>query len=240
MPRTTSPLFAALAIAVLLFATFSTAWQLAASQVTVPNTFTDNTVAVAAEVNDNFNSLATGINDNDTRITNLEQAGPQIAWLKDVKSVGTNGGTSVGGSNTRTLNTLQGNPSFVALTNGSTGTNGSANQFILQPGTYEVTGWSVIGKGNYNIKAQAYLYNVSDGQVVTETLGLSRFLNIAQGGFDPQIVVACGGIFEVTSAKTFALYNDIPSASAQASVGLGVAFGNREEVYSMLRLQKLQ
>ena len=39
-----------------------------AGQVTVPNTFTSGTAAVAADVNDNFQTLADGINVNDTNI----------------------------------------------------------------------------------------------------------------------------------------------------------------------------
>jgi len=40
-----------------------------ASPVTVPNTFTSGTPAVAADVNANFNAVAVGVNDNDSRIT---------------------------------------------------------------------------------------------------------------------------------------------------------------------------
>lgn len=43
-----------------------------ASEVTVPNTFQSGAVAVAAEVNGNFTAVATGVNDNDARITALE------------------------------------------------------------------------------------------------------------------------------------------------------------------------
>lgn len=43
-----------------------------ASSASIPNEFTAGEAAVAAEVNENFNSLATAINDNDTRITALE------------------------------------------------------------------------------------------------------------------------------------------------------------------------
>lgn len=40
-----------------------------ASSVTIPNTFTSGTPAVAAEVNANFDALAVGVNDNDSRVT---------------------------------------------------------------------------------------------------------------------------------------------------------------------------
>lgn len=40
-----------------------------ASSVTIPNTFTSGTPAVAAEVNANFDAVATSVNDNDSRVT---------------------------------------------------------------------------------------------------------------------------------------------------------------------------
>jgi len=46
-----------------------------ASEVTIPNTFTSGTTASAAEVNANFSALATGVNDNHSRISTLESAG---------------------------------------------------------------------------------------------------------------------------------------------------------------------
>ncbi len=42
--------------------------------VTVPNTFTGGTKAMASEVNDNFNAVANEVNDNDSRIAALEAA----------------------------------------------------------------------------------------------------------------------------------------------------------------------
>jgi len=43
-----------------------------AGSVTIPNTFTSGTPAVAAEVNQNFDAVATAVNDNNGRVTNIE------------------------------------------------------------------------------------------------------------------------------------------------------------------------
>ncbi len=45
-----------------------------AGPLTIPNTFTTGTPAVAAEVNDNFAAVDTAVNDNDARIAELETA----------------------------------------------------------------------------------------------------------------------------------------------------------------------
>ena len=45
-----------------------------ASSVTIPNTFTSGSSAVAADVNANFDALATSVNDNDSRVTVNESA----------------------------------------------------------------------------------------------------------------------------------------------------------------------
>jgi len=57
--------------AALITLTVSFTW---ASDVSIPNTFTADTTAVASEVNDNFTAVETAINDNDQRITNIESS----------------------------------------------------------------------------------------------------------------------------------------------------------------------
>lgn len=50
-----------------------------AGNVTIPNTFTSGTPAVAAEVNANFSAVATEINDNDSRISALNSQVPSLS-----------------------------------------------------------------------------------------------------------------------------------------------------------------
>lgn len=48
--------------------------SLFAGDLTIPNTFTAGTAAVAAEVNDNFSAVEAEVDDNDARIADLENA----------------------------------------------------------------------------------------------------------------------------------------------------------------------
>lgn len=54
----------------------SVAMPAAASDLTIPNSFTAGTSAVAAEVNANFTAVETAVDDNDSRITTLEGTMP--------------------------------------------------------------------------------------------------------------------------------------------------------------------
>lgn len=50
-------------------ALFASTGSLIAGELTVPNSFSANTTAVAADVNANFNAVKAAVDDNDTRIT---------------------------------------------------------------------------------------------------------------------------------------------------------------------------
>jgi hypothetical protein len=63
---------------------------------------------------------------------------PQNAFIADIKTQGTNGGAAPANATTiRTLNTIISNSiPNLSLTNGTTGTDGTANQFILPSGIF--------------------------------------------------------------------------------------------------------
>lgn len=65
------------------------------SSVAIPNTFSADTVASAAEVNANFAAVATAVNDNNARITALETGTEQLFASNDSDTFGTTE-TSVG------------------------------------------------------------------------------------------------------------------------------------------------
>ena len=59
----------------ILFVFFSCGMPVLADTVTVPNTFSEGTPALAAEVNENFNAVKSAVDDNDARIGMLEDPG---------------------------------------------------------------------------------------------------------------------------------------------------------------------
>jgi len=88
--------------------------------------------------------------------------------IADVKSTNTPGGSSVAGWNTRVVNTELYDPNnIITLSNGTTGTNGTAKDFILQAGTYkiEVRAPYDVTSAGYNV-AILRLQNITAGTTV--------------------------------------------------------------------------
>lgn len=147
---------------------------------------------------------------------------PLIAYLKDVKTSGTQGGTFTSGAwQTRTLNTVEGDTSFVTL---------SANQFTLPAGRYEIEagapGYQV---GNHKVK----LRNITDSSdaiigdntksgTATDTSSYSRAI----------------GTLNLTASKTFELQHQCQVTSATAGFGNNTGFGV-SEIYATVKIKKV-
>jgi len=145
----------------------------------------------------------------------------QVAYLSDVKTAGTSGGTFTSGAwRTRDLNTTSGNTSFLTLT---------SNQFVLQPGTYNIHSSSPA----YNIgRHQAKLKNItasSDAIIGSSAYtGAGVTLSIIQG----QIVLIIPTTYEIQHQSEGTL-----------SGGLGVSSGGgftvANEVYTQVKIEKV-
>lgn len=197
--------------------------------------FANGEVADANNVNKNFQELLAKITALETSLQTLENDKPKIAWLRHEKSSG-NGVATIYGENPRILNTLSGDSSIVQLTNGSTGVDGTANQFTLQPGRYDIVGWTTAVKASASVAGQAWIRNVTTGTDVEATLGLSHRLNINISGQDPSVMLPISGGIEITEEQTFELIlftNSIYTWGSGHSAGSG-----KNEVYSMLRIMK--
>jgi hypothetical protein len=144
----------------------------------------------------------------------------RTAILKDIQTSGTTGGASVAGVyTTRRLNTIEGDSSFVSL---------SSNQFILQPGTYEINATCP----QFNVGAgKAKLRNITDS--VDTALGQTSATFSTSN--DSSIINA---IFTITSPKTFEIQHRTAS-SVVNGFGAAVSYGD-DEVYTQVKINKLK
>ncbi len=149
--------------------------------------------------------------------------GQPVAFIKDFKADGVDGGSSVAGTFvTRDLNTLEGNSSFVSL---------SSNQFTLEPGEYiiEATapGYRIDG---HKIK----LRNITDS--TDDLIGTSAFsFNTVPAATESVIT----GTVSFSSAKTFEIQHRCELTNA--SQGLGArANAGVDELYTQVKITKVR
>jgi len=143
-----------------------------ASGVTIPNTFTSGTPAVAAEVNGNFGAVKTSINDNDSRITALETVISSLqASLNAANAKITTLQSKMTAVQANSVLSLDGNLIYTVDANGYataqfTGVNVQVINGVDQT-TANGLGNLIVG---YNNARPAFNRNVcSDGQYTTQT-----------------------------------------------------------------------
>jgi hypothetical protein len=148
---------------------------------------------------------------------------PKIAYLSDVKSSGTSGGSaSATTTHTRTLNTEVDEYSIVSL---------NANQFTLGAGTYRIQSSTLAYNTSYH---RSRIRNITDG--TTSLFGTSEYASSVGGGSnrsttDGEVVLASSKVFELQHY----------TAGAQATNGLGLPVSSGEsEVYSTVTIQKIK
>ncbi len=148
---------------------------------------------------------------------------PEVIHVQDQKTNGTNGGSSVVGQQTRTLNTV--------VTNTITGASLASNQITLPAGTYEISG----GAPAFNADAHKIrLYNVTDTAVaLVGSNAYSRSVSSVQNR-------SVFNNHRFVLAATKALRIEHYCATANATSGLGVAVTSGDiEVYTDIRIEKV-
>jgi hypothetical protein len=146
----------------------------------------------------------------------------RVAYVKDVKASGTDGGTATSGSyQTRTLNTLEGDSSFVSL---------SSNQFTLQPGTYQIEASAPTRQVQDN---RIKLRNITDSSdtIIGQN---SRVASSVQDGVNASLT----GTFAITSAKVFEIQHRVSSTTATIGYGGACSFGD-SEIYTTVKIEKI-
>jgi len=157
------------------------------------------------------------------RITRLEQS----VYIKDVKPANTDGGTFTSGAwQTRVLNTLEKSDAAISwiLLNGS-------NQFILDPGTYEIEASAPAVDANNFHKAK--LRDITNSLDVL--IGSSESAN---GGLNVTTRSQIIGVFVVTNSTVFEIQHQISSTVGGSGFGNASHFGV-VEVYTIVKLKKV-
>jgi len=156
--------------------------------------------------------------------TGSQAYAPKVAYIKDLKSSGTNGGTFTSGAwQTRDLNTLEGDETFISL---------SSNAFTLQPGKYEIDADAC---AYFVAQHKAKLRNTSDSSDVI--IGSAEYTS--NGASDtPHSTSKVKGIFSISSAKTFELQHRCTKTQASNGFG-GSASYSVDELYTQIKITKL-
>lgn len=145
---------------------------------------------------------------------------PRTAYIKDVKTSGTNGGSSSVGINTRDLNTLEGDTEFVSL---------STNQFTLSSGKYTIDVDAPLYNGN-NHKVR--LYNITNSSYDLEGIGM-----FARSGTGDMNISSLIGEIVITALTTYEIRHYVQTAAA--TDGLGRAISQGSEVYTTVKITKI-
>lgn len=148
----------------------------------------------------------------------------RTAYVKDVKSSGTNGGTFTSGAyRTRDLNTLEGDTSFISL-------NGS-NQITLSKGKYEI---EAITPGFAIQNHKCKIYNITTSADVK--IGKSSHSNSGAPQVTDSSVMA---EVDISSSNTYEIRHRCTNTGTNTGFGLPTTYGD-SEVYTMVKITKVR
>lgn len=146
-----------------------------------------------------------------------------VLWVRDQKASGTDGGASIAGVQTRTLNTT--------VINTIPGASLSGNQVTLPAGTYRITG---LAPANSVTGHQSWVYSVTDSAVLF--LGQSAYT--ANAAANNSLATIAKAQLTLTGTKVLELRHW--TAAAVATNGLGRSSGSGQgEVYADMFIEKV-
>lgn len=149
----------------------------------------------------------------------------KVAYIRDIKTLGTDGGIATAGSwETRTLNNLSGDISIV--------TSLAANVFTLEAGVYELIAFAPSYK---TLSPEIRLYNVTDSSVELE--GLTSYQPSAFNmGYNE---IKLMGVLSINKQIQFRLEHYCTATTASTGFGFASNFGSREE-YTLIKIVKVR
>jgi hypothetical protein len=147
----------------------------------------------------------------------------EIAYMRDERVSGTQGGTCTQGLwNTRALNTLGGDTTFISLI---------GNRFVLQPGKYFI---EIVAPGHGVNQHQAKL------KVIETNSDVMYGTNIASASNAPSTTLSViMGELVVSEASTFEVQHRCATSRADSGFGVAAGFGS-SEIYTQVKIIKKQ
>ena len=144
----------------------------------------------------------------------------QLLHVRDEKSSGTDGGSSVAGTQTRDLNTV--------VTNEITGASLSSNEITLPSGTYYIQASALAVQV---VRHQAYLYNNTDSSIeIRGTSEMASSIYPANRSF-------INGRFTISAQKNFIIQHY--TQNVIGTIGLGHDVSQGTEVYTEVQIWKV-
>ena len=146
-----------------------------------------------------------------------------VAYCKHHESAGTYGGaTSSGDWRARTLNTLEGDTSFISL---------SGNYFTLAPGKYAIEGFGPISRSD---GCQSAIYNSTDGAI--ESVGTGG--TVPDANYVTSYAMA---YVDIAIPKAYGFFYRTGSSSGGGDAIRALGFANvwTTEVYAQVKITKL-
>jgi microcystin-dependent protein len=185
-----------------------------------------NSSFLNAETNSTQNNAYVVINASKSpALTGVPLLQPRFATIQDVKSAGTAAGAATSGAwTTHTLNTLVDSTGIV--------TSLSSNQFVLNPGTYNIFGDAQFFRVN---ECKLRIRNITDS--TTSLVGESGYADVGASGGG--ITIPVFGEITISAAKTFELQWRVGTTKTINGLGSASNFGENE-VYATVQIQKIK
>jgi hypothetical protein len=162
---------------------------------------------------------------------------PAVAMLKDIKAYNVEGGTSTAGTNTRVLNTINGESWFVTLSGtGTTGIGGSNTDFTLEPGTYKIVGNFEIYRSD---RTFVYLYDVTNSTSLSQYVGSTSYQHSGTGIGTGQVHLNIPSL-TVTSSTEFNIKHYVETGLSTEGFGVAHDQSGYNTCYATLQIEKLK
>ena len=156
-----------------------------------------------------------------------------MAYLQDQRTYDQAADTmGAGGFNNMHVNTIKGESWFVTLGTGTTGVNGTNEDFTLEAGTYKITAYQPSYQCN---SCKLRLYNVTDS--TNGDVGVINYTTASTNGFAPAILQE---LITITKSTTYRLQFWAVSGGMNGGGASWIGSGSGNNVTTQITVEKLK